>query len=138
MNLATLVPPGPPVTGLDVLLSAEDGATVVALRGEADIATLPAIVDALARVIADRDGNIIVDLAQTAFIDTAALRVVLRAREALDGSERELTLRSPSGIAGRLLTVFELTHLVSPAPPWGGRSASRNGKSDVGNNPKER
>lgn len=138
MHLATLVPTSPPLNGLDVLLSAEGPATVVALRGEADVATLPAIVDALAGVIADRDGNVIVDLAQTAFIDTAALRVVLRAREMLHGGERELTLRSPSRIAGRLLTVFELTHLVSPAPPWAGRSASRNGKSDVVSTQKER
>ena len=121
MQPATLVPPSPPLIGLDVLLSAEGPATVVALRGEADVATLPAIVDALAGVIADRDGNVIVDLAQTSFMDTAALRAVLKAREVLDGGKRELTLRSPSRIAGRLLAVFELSHLVSPAPPAAGK-----------------
>ncbi|MGI8809326.1 MAG: STAS domain-containing protein [Acidimicrobiales bacterium] len=116
MHLTTLYPPAPPLTGFDVLVSAEGPDTVVALRGEADTATVAAIVDALAGVIADRDGNVIVDLAQTAFLDTAALRAVLRAREVLDAGQRELTLRSPSRIAGRLLAVFELSHLVSPAP----------------------
>ena len=121
MHFSTLGPTRPPPGRLDVLLSAEGPAAVVALRGEADVATLPAIVDALAGVIADRDGNVIVDLTQTAFMDTAALRAVLRAREVLDGRGRELTLRSPSRIAGRLLGVFELSHLVSPTPPSAGK-----------------
>ena len=116
MSVATLVQPTPQVVGLDVFLHAEGGSTVVVLRGEADIFTQPVVVDALARVIAERDGNVVVDLAQTAFIDTAALRAVLRAREVLAGGGRQLTLRSPSRIAGRLLAVFGLSHLVSPAP----------------------
>jgi anti-anti-sigma factor len=116
MSAATLVQSAPSVAGLHVLMSAEGATTVVALRGEADIATLPVVVDALARVIADQDGDVVVDLAQTDFIDTAALRAVLRAREVLHGGERQLTLRSPSGFAVRLLAVFGLSQLVSPAP----------------------
>ena len=116
MSAATLVQSAPPAAGLDVLLSCEGETTVLAFRGEADIATLPVVVDALARVIADRDGNVVVDLAQTDFMDTAALRAVLRARHVLHGSERQLTLRSPSRIAGRLLAVLGLSQLVSPAP----------------------
>ena len=115
MSVTTLVQPTPPVVDLDVLLYDEGGSTLVVLRGEADICTLPVVVDALARVIAERDGNVVVDLAQTKFIDTAALRAVLRARQVLAGGERQLTLRSPSRIAGRLLSVFGLSHLVSPA-----------------------
>lgn len=116
MSAATLVQSAPPAVGLDVLMSAEGATTVIVLRGEADIATLPVVVDALARVIADQDGDVVVDLAQTDFIDTAALRAVLRARHVLHGGERQLTLRSPSRIAARLLAVFGLSQLVSPAP----------------------
>ena len=116
MSAATLVQSAPPAAGLRVLLSAEGAATVLALRGEADIATLPVVVDALAHVIADQDGDVVVDLAQTDFMDTAALRAVLRARQVLHGGERQLTFRSPSRIAGRLLAVFGLSQLVSPAP----------------------
>lgn len=92
-----------------------DGAvTVVALQGEADCATLHVVGDALADVIAGGDGDVVVDLAQTEFMDTAALRTVLRAREALQCTGRHLTLRSPSRSAGRLLEVFGLGHLTSP------------------------
>ena len=105
----------PPDHGLEVSVTVEGTTTVVALRGEADIATLPLIVETLAGVIADHDGDVIVDLEQTAFIDTGALRAVLRARQVLRGSERQLTLRSPSKIARRLLEVFGLWYLVAPA-----------------------
>lgn len=116
MSVATLVQSAPPAAGLHVLISAEGATTVVAVRGEADISTLSVVVDALARVIADQEGDVVVDLAQTDFIDTATLRAMLRAREVLLDGERQLTLRSPSSIAGRLLALFGLSHLVEPAP----------------------
>ena len=116
MSSATLLRSDPPAAGLDVYLSSEGAATVIALRGEADVATLHVIVDALAGVIAEEDGDVIVDLARTDFIDTAALRAVLRAREVLRRGDRQLSLRSPSRIAGRLLSVFGLSHLVGPTP----------------------
>lgn len=115
MSAATFVQSAPPAAGLHVLMSAEGATTVLALRGEADIATVPVVVDTLARVISDQDGDVVVDLAQTDFMDTAALRAVLRAREELHGGERQLTLRSPSRIAARLLAVFGLSQLVGPA-----------------------
>lgn len=112
MALATLVQPIRPDLGLDVSLSAEGGVTVIAIRGEADVATVPVVADALARVIADQRGDVIVDLAETEFIDTATLRALLRAREVLDWGGRQLALRSPSRIADRVLAVFGLSHLV--------------------------
>lgn len=132
MSATTLVQSAPPATGLDVLMSVEGATTVLSLRGEADIATVPAVIDALARVISDHDGDVVVDLAQTDFMDTAALRAVLRARQELQGGERQLTLRSPSRIAGRLLAVFGLCQLVRPAPNTMTSSSSKS------KNPKER
>jgi anti-sigma B factor antagonist len=120
MALATLVQSIRPAVGLNVSVSAEGGVTVIAFRGEADVATLPVVADALARAIADQRGDVIVDLAEMEFIDTATLRALLRAREALDLGGRQLTLRSPSRIADRLLAVFGLSHLVS-AQRTGGR-----------------
>ena len=134
MSAAALVQSAPPAAGLDVLMSAEGAITVVALRGEADVATVPVVVDALARVISDQDGDVVVDLAQTDFMDTAALRAVLRAREELHGGERQLTLRSPSRIAGRLLAVFGLSQLVRPGPAPNPTTSS----SSKLNNQKER
>ena len=116
MPLPTILPGPRPLGSLDVSLSAEGPTTVVVLRGEADIATLPIVIEAFARVIADRGGDVVVDLAETDFIDTAALRAILRAKGVLAGGERRLTLRSPSPIAGRLLDVFGVKDLVAPTP----------------------
>lgn len=115
MSVATQVPASSRFAGLVATVSTESDVTVVALRGEADSATLHVVVDALSAVITDGAGDIVVDLSQTEFIDTAALRAVLRARESLGDSGRHLTLRSPSRIAGRLLGVFGLSHLVPPS-----------------------
>jgi anti-anti-sigma factor len=120
MVLATLGQSIRPDVGLDVSVSAEGSDTVIALRGEADVATLPVVADVLARVIADQRGDVIVDLAETEFIDTATLRALLRAREVLDCDGRQLALLSPSRIADRLLAVFGLSHLAT-AERTGGR-----------------
>ena len=114
MSVATQVPNAPPAMGLNAAVFEEGAVTVVALRGEADSATLAVVVDALSGVIADRAGDIVVDLAQTEFMDTAALRAVLTCRASLAGTGRRLTLRSPSRSAGRLLGIFGLGHLVGP------------------------
>jgi anti-sigma B factor antagonist len=103
-----------PTDALVASLSTEDDATVLALRGEADLFTLPAIVDVLARVIADHDGPVVIDLADIAFIDTASIRAVARTAAFLRHRGRELTLRSPSRIAARVLTLLELSPLIEP------------------------
>lgn len=114
MAIASLVQSAPPAVGLDLSVSAEGGVTVLAFRGEADVATLPLVTDALARIIAEHRGDVVVDLAGAEFIDTATLRALLQAREVLGRSRRQLTFGSPSRIAGRVLAIFGLTHLVSP------------------------
>ncbi len=117
MSVAVQVPPPPPFAGLAASVFTDGALTVVALRGEADRATVHVVRDALADVIADGEGHVVVDLAQTEFMDTAALRAVLRAREILEGTGRQLTLRSPSRSTGRMLAVFGLGHLASPHVP---------------------
>jgi anti-anti-sigma factor len=114
MSVAMPVTPPPPVAGLSATVFADGLVTVVALRGEADVATLQIVRDALAAVIADREGDIVVDLAQTEFMDTAALRGVLQAQETLHGTGPRLTLRSPSRSAARVLGVFGLGDLAGP------------------------
>ena len=115
MPLASLGKSSIPLADLDVSVSAEGDATVIALRGEADIATMPGVVEALARVIADHEGDVVVDLAEISFIDAGTVRVVLQAKETLGGGRR-LTLRSPSRNAGRVLAIFGLCDLVEGGP----------------------
>lgn len=114
MSLATLLPSARSLGALDVSVLTEGTRTVLTLRGDADMATLPTLEAVLIRVVADHHGDVVVDLAETAFIDTATLRAVLGARDALEGTGRRLTFRSPSRNAGRLLEIFGLSKLVTP------------------------
>ena len=95
-------------------VSADGGTAVIALRGEADLATLRVVVDVLARVIADTNGPVTVDLAHIEFIDTGTARALARAREFLNDRGRTLTVRAPSSLAVRVLTLLGLTDLIEP------------------------
>ena len=93
-------------------LTTEGEATVIALCGEADVGTLSVVSDVLTHAIDDHSGPVVVDLARTAFIDTATLRVLVGAGRLLDDRGLHLTLRSPSTHARRILKLFGLSHLI--------------------------
>jgi anti-anti-sigma factor len=103
-----------PFPGLVVSRSVEGTATVIAVGGEADVASLAVLVDILARVIADDHGAVVIDLGPTTFIDTATVRALDSARRFLGDRDRELTFRSPSRLAARVLASFGLSQLVEP------------------------
>ena len=85
-----------------------DGASVVSVSGEVDVATAPAVRDCLDQVI-DRDrGPVIVDLAGVTFIDSTGLGVLIGARQRCAEDDRDLRV-----VVGepRILKVFEITGL---------------------------
>jgi anti-anti-sigma factor len=99
--------------GAEVSFHIEGPATVVVARGEIDVASVPDLVDMLASVFGQFEGPVVIDLAETEFIDTAAMRVLARARQFLYDNGRLLTLRSPPRQAAGLLRLFGLSHLVT-------------------------
>ena len=115
MTLTELAQPTLPAAALVASVTTEGTNTVVTLRGEADLFTLPTVVDVLAQVIADHDGPVIVDLTHTEFIDSGSMRALARAWQFLGGRGRTLALRSPSATAVRVLTLLGLSHLIEPA-----------------------
>ena len=54
----------------------------------------------------------VIDLTDLAFIDSATVRALAECQEVLKHRERELTVRSPSRMAARLLGFFGVTHLI--------------------------
>jgi anti-sigma B factor antagonist len=113
---ADIAPPGIGGTVTSPVVHTEATRTVVTLRGETDLSTRPALADALSRVIATGNGDVVVDLAAVTFIDTAIVRSLATGQRLLDRTGRTLTFRSPSRLAVRVLDMFGLTELIEPAP----------------------
>jgi len=93
-------------------VQAEGDRTVVVLQGEVDFATRPILSDALSRVIAWRVGDVVIDLSEATFIDTAIIRALAVANELLERSGRRMTFRSPSRVAAQVMQLFGLTDLI--------------------------
>ncbi len=132
MTLTRFALSGDAAPGLKVSFHIEGPSTVIVARGEVDVASVPDLVDMLAWVFGKFDGPVVVDLAETDFVDTAAIRVLARARQFLGDYGRPLTLRSPPRQADRLLRLVGLSDLVTLA-----RVVERDQRpSDRGKDPK--
>jgi anti-anti-sigma factor len=82
--------------------------TLVTVAGELDVATAPA----LARALADAEGEITVDLSATTFADPAVVHVLLAAR---DRCHSMRVLRRGDSAVARLLALTGTEALVGAA-----------------------
>ncbi|MER5448670.1 STAS domain-containing protein [Streptomyces sp. NPDC002766] len=100
------------------------GRTVVALRGEIDLLTVPSLSARLDELTAGRRPDLVVDLRDVSFIDCSGLGMLCRARNRVVAQEGRLRLVTdspgfrrllpPAGLAG----VFELdTRLCEALAP---------------------
>jgi anti-sigma B factor antagonist len=89
-----------------------DGAPGVAVRGEVDVASVPALVEALDAAIRDSEGAFVVDLCGVEFLDSSGLGVLLRARALLGRDERALAVVCPPGPVRRLFDVAGIADLL--------------------------
>ena len=99
---------------MDVEVTRRDRGAVVTVRGEVDLATAPALADALAG-IAPGDGPAVVDLTDVGFLDSSGLSVLLQARERLSaGAGLRLVVTRPA--LQRVLAVTGLDEVFVVAP----------------------
>jgi len=98
----TPTPPQACIPGA-VLAFEGDGGTLVALIGEHDLATLPAIEGAMSDATA-AGGLIVVDLSGCAFIDCGALGCILRAMD-----EAQVEVVAPHSTALAVRRVLDIT-----------------------------
>jgi anti-sigma B factor antagonist len=98
-------------TPSDFRISVTEGAasTVVAVAGELDVATAPALREELYRVVEQGVPAIVVDLADMNFIDSTGLGVLVGALKRVKERSGTLELRSLPPSAQR---VFEITGLT--------------------------
>ncbi len=101
--------------GLAVSIDAGDGTDTIALRGQADVETVPVLADMLARVLVLHDTSVVVDLVDTELVDAVVAQVLVNAAEFLNDRDRRLTLRSPSAQLMPMLERYGLARTIDRA-----------------------
>jgi anti-anti-sigma factor len=87
---------------------------VVQLRGDHDSSTVPAVAAALASAVASQRPNVVVDLSEVHFMNTAIVRVLAATGDFLCAQSRTFGLRSPSRSAQRVLDTCGMGSLCEP------------------------
>ncbi len=91
----------------DRLVIVESEPHSVALRGEIDAHSAPALV-ARFEPLPPGDDDVVIDMAAVTFMDSSGLRVLIDLHERLNASSRRLVIDSPSQPVTRLLEVAGL------------------------------
>jgi anti-sigma B factor antagonist len=89
----------------------EPGVTVVAVSGELDLLTAPRLMAELDDVVRQRTGDVVVDLSETAFMDSFGIHVLVSAHHRLARQSRQFAVICGQSPVRRTL---ELTHLIEP------------------------
>jgi anti-anti-sigma factor len=89
--------------------------TVVALSGELDVASSQGLSEELINLIDGGTTELVIDLAQLAFIDSTGLSAILQANKKLDG-KGQLVLREPTPLVRQVLEVTGLTGALRIEP----------------------
>jgi anti-sigma B factor antagonist len=83
----------------------------IAVRGELDIATAPALRRELATLLRDRPEIAVVDLRRVEFIDSSGIHALLASRSHAMAAGTRLVVVRPSGVADRAFTMSGLDAL---------------------------
>jgi anti-anti-sigma factor len=94
---------------LRITAESAEGRDILHLDGELDPHTAPLLKQEVDRLAEAGSLHVVLDLSRLAFIDSSGLRVVISAHREMADRGGQLTLRSPSETAQRLL---EITGLV--------------------------
>ncbi|HEY7622965.1 MAG TPA: STAS domain-containing protein [Solirubrobacteraceae bacterium] len=93
----------------DVVLGPAAG---IAVRGEVELSTAPALTTALDEAIRRTSGPFVVDLCAVDFLDSCGIHCLVRARALLGREDRPLALISPPGHVRRVLELTGVDELV--------------------------
>ena len=101
---------------LDPLFSTKvvdsDGATIIYVQGEIDIATAGRLRDAIEPHMGPTQ-TIVLDLSGVDFMDSSCIKVLVQARGALTADGGSLVLRNPSVLAHRLLSLAGIEFILA-------------------------
>jgi anti-anti-sigma factor len=100
-------------TTFDLQSSAVGDALVIAVSGDVDMTSAPALADAI-DVVGDRIRRVIVDLSAVMFLDSSGLNALVRGKRALDAKEIGLRVVAPvDSVVRRVLEITQLTESLS-------------------------
>jgi anti-sigma B factor antagonist len=103
------------VTGLAISVESHGPTTLVALRGDLDLATAPDLRECLVKVI-DEGTRIVVDMETVGFLDSAGLGVLVGGLKRVRAHEGSLRLVCTQE---RILKIFRITGLTKVFPIHG-------------------
>ena len=89
------------------------GRVVLTLRGELDVATAPALGEALRDLNERGDVDVVIDLAQLQFIDSRGLGVLLHGHRTLKERGGTLTLSDPRPHVRKVLEITAMTQVFT-------------------------
>jgi anti-anti-sigma factor len=90
-----------------------DGTPIVQVRGEIDLSNAAQVRDAIGAAVPDDAVVVIVDLSDTAYLDSAGIAMLVRLAERLHVGRQELRLVVPSDAPIRaVLRLTKLDHVV--------------------------
>ncbi len=97
---------------LAITVSREDSRVVLTVAGEIDMTSVPTLKARLNHVLADSSESVVVDLVGVTFMDSSGLAALISARQHLAGTRRTLSVRNPTPMVEKLLTMTGLYELL--------------------------
>ena len=104
-----------PTAAYSIRDAAADGAVVLVLEGELDLAVAP-LLRARVDEVTEASGGLVLDLRRATFIDSAVLKELLRARSEVAARDARLVLVGVPPPVRRLLDLTRTAELFDDAP----------------------
>jgi len=109
---------GSPSPGhLELTVSFDADEVALSIRGDVDVVTAPDLAAVLAAVLDQGHSSVVVDLAETAFLGVAGLRIIETSARRLAATRSALSIRAPSKLVRRLLQLTGLADVVNVVDP---------------------
>lgn len=103
-------------TELSINRRDEAGGVVLALSGELDVVSAPELALCLNEVMADAHAHVVLDLSELAFVDSAGVSVLIKARQDAELSGRTLVLARPTEQVHRVFALVGLADWLTFEP----------------------
>ncbi len=110
--------------GMTVSTRKDPGCAIVAASGDVDISTSPDLREALARVVAEGNRAVVVDLSAVKFIDSTGLGVLVGAFTAVRNAGGRLAVVNDHSAVIKVLTITALHEVLGVQPTLEGAIAA--------------